>query len=123
MGLEGVLGGSLGSLGWSCGVLVAPGAFSGIFREIPGPLFPPFLVLFCLFFRPLFWLGFLIVFRGLWKLFGGHFAPLFEVFLGTLAASAKKAAPHESAVNSIQIEGRAQRKATRKPSKNDEKTV
>ena len=44
------------------------------------------------------------------------------VVLATWLDFAKNARPHESTVNSDQIEGRAPRKTTKKPSKTEEKT-
>ena len=48
-------------------------------------------------------------------------ASFWEVFFGTFPNLAKKAGPHETLVNSMQIEGRAPRKTSKKPPENDRK--
>ena len=51
---------------------------------------------------------------------GWIFASFLEVFLFTFPGFAKNAAPHELTVNTIQIEGRALVKASKKASRNEE---
>ena len=57
---------------------------------------------------------FQLFFGWFWSRFGRYFALFWVVILGIVSDIEKKARPHESAVNSSQIEGRAPWKTTKK---------
>ena len=61
------------------------------------------------------------IFGCLWLHFWCHFGRYWEVFFDTFPDFVKNGAPHESAVNSDSIEGRAPRQSTKKPSNTEEK--
>ena len=87
------------------------------------PCWDPFwhqtVMVFRLSFRLRFWMDLLNEGVGVVS----HLAPLWVVFLAICLNFAKNARPHENVVNSNQIEGRAPRKTTKKPSKTEEKTA
>ena len=74
-----------------------------------------------LFFMLFFVFFFGCIFGGLWLHFWCHFVWFLDVFFATFPDFVKNGAPHESAVNSDWIEGRAPRKTIKKPSKTEEK--
>ena len=87
-GLVGLLGGSWGVLGVSLRLLVASGAVSGIFREIPGRLLRSFWLHFSDIFQAKFglrlWIVFWLLLESFWESFGSSFGGVFGSFFGLI---------------------------------------